>query len=131
MNHHILNRNKDVFSEVTKLNSKILEPETENAKRVIEEYIQLHTESLNVIKFIVEGSKIELTNKEIEMLFNIYVEEYRFTEHGQDILYSFFMKRKVNGSTILNYHNRRYLFENILCSNQKIKHAQVTLKAFH
>lgn len=84
-----------------------------------------------MIKFIVEGSKIELSNKELQILYSIYIENYRYPEHGQDILYSFFMKLKINGSGILNLSNKRYLFESILCNNAKIKHSQMTLKAFH
>jgi hypothetical protein len=65
------------------------------------------------------------------MLYSIYVEKYRYPEHGQDIMYSFFMKQKINGSGILNNSNKQFLFETILCNNAKIKHSQMTLKAFH
>lgn len=41
------------------------------------------------------------------------------------------MKRKINGASFLNYNNRRFLFENILWSNSKINHSQITFKAFN
>ena len=56
---------------------------------------EIFDESIDLIKFIIEGSNIELTNNDIEDLFRIYVDRYKFPEHGQDILYHFFMKRKI------------------------------------
>ena len=111
--------------------SSILRNNGNPTSKMIDEQRMLYTESLNVIKFIVERSKIELSNHEIEALFRIYVEEYEYPEHGQDILYSFFMKKRINGITILNYQNKRFLFESILCSLTKIDHSHLTLKAFH
>ena len=113
------------------VSSSVQRNKNKQTSKVMDELKMLYTESLNVIKFIVERSKIELSNYEIEALFRIYVEESEYPEHGQDILYNFFMKKRINGITILNYQNKRFLFENILCSLTKINHSHLTLKAFH
>ena len=62
--------------------SSILRNNGNPTSKMIDEQRMLNTKLLNVIKFIIERSKIELFNHEIEALFRIYVEEYGYPEHG-------------------------------------------------
>lgn len=102
-----------------------------NTHKMINEHKMLYIDSLDLIDFIVMNAKIFLTNQEIDALFRIYVNNNKFSEHGQDILYEFFMKKGLAGRSILTHKNKRYLFESILCSLNKIDHSRLTLKGFH
>jgi hypothetical protein len=75
---------------------------------------EVHVETLSLIKFILERSQISLNNKEIDQLYSLYVEKYEDPEHGQDLLFTFFLSRKRNGDSILEMDNSRYLFDSIL-----------------
>jgi len=77
------------------------------------------------------SSEFILTNKEIDMLHELYVKNYEFSEHGQDLLYTLFTKKAKFNRELLTEKNKRFLFDNILCSNTKVNHSQMTSKAFH